>query len=203
MGLNRTSDAGTRNSLRRLNVHLLEHQRAGSCRQKRQNIARKIQPPKPLGLSPSRAQLDASPVEHDNEPVSSPGANAPNARVLIVDDDVSVTELFARMLRLEGFEVWAAHSADEGLVLAQTHRPHAVILDLRMPLTSGVQVLRSLRAIPGMQHTPVTIVTGDYYLAESQTTEIRSLGADVRFKPLWLDELVTLARDMLHTPVQD
>ena len=51
-------------------------------------------------------------------PVPSPEANPPNARVLIVDDDVSVTELFARMLRLEGFEVWAAHSADEGLVLA-------------------------------------------------------------------------------------
>ena len=79
----------------------------------------------------------------------------------------------------------------------------AIILDLRMPLTSGMQVLRSLRAIPGMQHTPVTIVTGDYYLAESQTNEIQSLGADVRFKPLWLDELVTLARDMLHTPVRD
>ena len=120
-------------------------------------------------------------------PVPSREANAPNARVLIVDDDISVTELLA----------------DEGLVLAQTHRPHAIILDLRMPLTSGVQVLRSLRAIPEMQHTPVTIVTGDYYLAESQTSEIRSLGADVRFKPLWLDELVTLARDMLHTPVQD
>jgi DNA-binding response OmpR family regulator len=136
-------------------------------------------------------------------PVSSGEASATVARVLIVDDDVSVTELFARMLRLEGFEVWAAHSADEGLTLAQTHRPHAVILDLRMPLTSGVQVLRALRGIPGMQHTPVTIVTGDYYLAESQTQEIRSLGADVRFKPLWLDELVTLARDMLQPLVRD
>jgi len=125
------------------------------------------------------------------------------ARVLIVDDDVSVTELFSRMLRLEGFEVWAAHSADEGLGLAQTHHPNAVILDLRMPLTSGLQVLRALRAIPGLQHTPVTIVTGDYYLGESQASEIRALGADVRFKPLWLDELVTLARDMLQTPVRE
>ena len=130
-------------------------------------------------------------------------SRAPNARVLIIDDDVSVTELFARMLRLEGFEVWAAHTADDGLSLAQTHRPHAVILDLRMPLTSGVQVLRALRAIPGMQHMPVTIVTGDYYLAESQTNEIQALGADDRFKPLWLDDLVTLARDMLRIPVQD
>ena len=136
-------------------------------------------------------------------PVPPREASVPNARVLIVDDDVSVTELFARMLRLEGFEVWAAHSADEGLTLARTHRPHAVILDIRTPLTSGIQILRALRAIPGMQQTPVTIVTGDYYLTESQTQQIQLLGAEVRFKPLWLEELVTLARDMLHTPVRD
>jgi DNA-binding response OmpR family regulator len=135
--------------------------------------------------------------------VSPRDTSAPAARVLIVDDDVSVTELFSRMLRLEGFEVWAAHSADDGLDLAQAHRPHAVILDLRMPLTSGLQVLRSLRGIPGLHHTPVTIVTGDYYLAEAQASEIRALGADVRFKPLWLDELVTLARDMLQMPVRE
>jgi DNA-binding response OmpR family regulator len=133
----------------------------------------------------------------------SPVASVPAARVLIVDDDVSVTELFSRMLRLEGFEVWAAHSADEGLSLAQAHHPHAVILDLRMPLTSGLQVLRALRAIPGLTQIPITIVTGDYYLDESQASEIRSLGADVRFKPLWLDELVTLARDMLRIPVRE
>jgi two-component system OmpR family response regulator len=88
------------------------------------------------------------------KPVPRQQATSPNARVLIVDDDVSVTELFARNLRLEGFEVWAAHSADEGLALAQTHRPHAVILDLRMPLTSGVQVLRTLRGIPGCGTRP-------------------------------------------------
>jgi len=133
----------------------------------------------------------------------SPVASVQAARVLIVDDDVSVTELFSRMLRLEGFEVWAAHSADEGLSLAQAHHPHAVILDLRMPLTSGLQVLRALRAIPGLTQIPITIVTGDYYLDESQASEIRSLGADVRFKPLWLDELVTLARDMLRIPVRE
>src|SRR5688500_6681391 len=49
---------------------------------------------------------------------SSGGTTA--ARVLIVDDDVSVTDTFSRMLRLEGYEVWAALSADEGLALAQS-----------------------------------------------------------------------------------
>ena len=125
------------------------------------------------------------------------------ARVLIVDDDVSVTDTFSRMLRLEGYEVWAAHSADEGLTLAQAHRPHAVILDLRMPLTSGLQFLRAIRAIAGLTTTPVAIVTGDYYLDEAQAAEIHALGADLRYKPLWLEELVTLARELLSSPVQD
>ena len=126
-----------------------------------------------------------------------PPASTPAPRVLIVDDDVGVTDLFSRMLRLEGYEVWAAQSSEDGLNLARLHRPHGIILDLRMPLTSGVQLLRSIRAIGGLSHTPVAIVTGDYYMAQAQLDEIRALGADVRYKPLWLDELVTLARELL------
>ena len=130
-----------------------------------------------------------------------PSADKPASRILIVDDDVSVTDTFSRMLRLEGYEVWAALSADEGLTLAQAHRPHAVILDLRMPLTSGVQFLRAIRAIPGLTTTPVAIVTGDYYLDEEQSAEIKALSAELRYKPLWLEELVTLARELLSTPL--
>ena len=72
-----------------------------------------------------------------------------------------------------------------------------------MPLTSGVHLLRSIRGITGMSHTPVAIVTGDYYMTESQIDDIRALGAELRYKPLWLDELVTLARDLLTAPVRD
>jgi CheY-like chemotaxis protein len=122
------------------------------------------------------------------------------SRVLIVDDDISVTDTFSRMLRLEGYEVWAALSADEGLSLAQTHRPHVIILDLRMPLTSGLQFLRAIRAIPNLTNIPVAIVTGDYYLDEMQASEIQALGAELRYKPLWLEELVTLARELLQGP---
>jgi DNA-binding response OmpR family regulator len=123
------------------------------------------------------------------------------SRVLIVDDDVSVADTFSRTLRLEGYEVWAALSADEGLSLAQTHQPHAIILDLRMPLTSGLQFLRAIRAIPSLTSMPVAIVTGDYYLDEIQASEIQALGAELRYKPLWLEELVTLARDLLTDPL--
>ena len=118
-------------------------------------------------------------------------------RILIVDDDAGVTDTFARMLRLEGFEVWAALSADQGLRLAQAHRPHAILLDLRMPLASGLQFLRAVRTLPGLSHTPVAIVTGDYYVEDAHTQEIAALGAELRYKPLWLDELVSLARGLV------
>ena len=65
------------------------------------------------------------------------GESSTAPRVLIVDDDGATADSFSRTLRLEGYEVWAALSAEEGLSLAQTHQPHAIVLDLRMPLTSG------------------------------------------------------------------
>jgi len=44
---------------------------------------------------------------------------------------------------------------------------------------------------------PVAIVTGDYFLDDSVSTELRELGAELRFKPLWLEDLVGLARNLL------
>ena len=128
------------------------------------------------------------------------GSTAP--RVLIVDDDPATADTFSRTLRLEGYEVWAGLSAEEGLSLAQTHQPNVIVLDLRMPLTSGLQLLRAIRAIPGLASTPVAIVTGDYGLEDEMRDEIAALGAELRFKPIWIEELVTLARELLRVPVK-
>jgi CheY-like chemotaxis protein len=130
------------------------------------------------------------------------GVSSTAPRVLIVDDDPATADSFSRTLRLEGYEVWAALSAEEGLSLAQLHQPNVVVLDLRMPLTSGLQLLRALRAIPGLASTPVAIVTGDYGLDDDVRDEINALGAKLRFKPIWIEELVTLARELLHVPVK-
>ncbi|HEV8395296.1 MAG TPA: hypothetical protein VGQ37_13540, partial [Vicinamibacterales bacterium] len=103
----------------------------------------------------------------------------------------------SRMLRLEGHEVWAALSAQEGLKLAQTHRPTAVIVDLRSPLGTSMDLVRTLKAMPHLARTPMAIVSGDYYPTPDHLTELSTLGVDLRFKPLWLDELVALARRLL------
>jgi CheY-like chemotaxis protein len=128
--------------------------------------------------------------------------SSPAPRVLIVDDDLATADTFSRTLRLEGYEVWAGLSAEEGLSLAQMHQPNVIVLDLRMPLTSGLQLLRAIRAIPGLASTPVAIVTGDYGLEDEMRDEIKALGAELRFKPIWIEELVTLARELLRVPAR-
>jgi two-component system response regulator PrrA len=125
------------------------------------------------------------------------GAEQDTAKILIVDDDEGVTTTFARMLRLEGFDVRTALNGEMGLREASRSRPDAIILDLRMPLVDGLKFLRRLRADDEQRDVPVAIVTGDYFLDDDIATELRQLGAEVKFKPLWLEDLVGLARDLL------
>ena len=126
-------------------------------------------------------------------------ATARASTILIVDDDEGVTQTFARMLTLEGYRVRTAFNAESGLRAAAEAHPDAIILDLRMPLLDGLGFLRQLRALESQRQapTPVAIVTGDYFLEDSVASELRELGAELRFKPLWLEDLVGLARDLL------
>ena len=120
------------------------------------------------------------------------------ATILVVDDDEGVTQTFARMLRLEGYDVRTAMNAETGLREADRSHPDAIILDLRMPLVDGLGFLRRLRARDEQRDTPVAIVTGDYFLDDQVSAELRELGAELKFKPLWLEDLVGLARHLLQ-----
>ena len=125
-------------------------------------------------------------------------AEPTTATILIVDDDEGVTTTFARMLRLEGYHVHTALTAEMGLREAQSSHPDAIILDLRMPLVDGLGFLRRLRADEDQRNVPVAIVTGDYFLDDTVSNELRELGAELRFKPMWLEDLVGLARTLLQ-----
>ena len=127
------------------------------------------------------------------------GQPAPESlTILIVDDDRSVADTFARILKLEGFKVATAFNADEGLGLAETVNPAAIILDMRMPITNGLQFLKMVRGLPHLVATPVAIVTGDYFLPDPIQAELKQLGAEIRFKPLWLEDLIALARSLVN-----
>jgi CheY-like chemotaxis protein len=117
--------------------------------------------------------------------------------ILIIDDDESVIHTFARILRLEGYEVFTATNGEMGLREADIAHPDAIILDLRMPLVDGLTFLRRLRADAHNRHIPVAIVTGDYFLDANLSLELEALRAELKFKPLWLEDLVSLAKTLL------
>jgi two-component system response regulator PrrA len=117
--------------------------------------------------------------------------------VLVVDDDEGVALTFSRMLRLHGYRVETATNPQTGLALATAHTPDAIILDLRMPIVGGLEFLRRLRGLKSDRPTAVTIVTGDYFIEEEIAAEIKQLGAQVCFKPMWIDDLVIVVRTML------
>ncbi|HMD34521.1 MAG TPA: response regulator [Vicinamibacterales bacterium] len=120
-----------------------------------------------------------------------------NERVLIIDDDAATTQTFAVILRLEGYQVRTAITANDGLREVSEFNPDAIIVDLRMPLINGFGFLYRLRKQYVGNNTPVAIVTGDVSLDDDALDELRELGADICFKPLWTDDLVGLADKLL------
>ena len=66
-----------------------------------------------------------------------------------------------------------------------------------MPLLDGLGFLRRLRSNERAASTPVAIVTGDYFLDDTVSSELKQLGAELKYKPLWLEDLVGLARTLL------
>lgn len=153
-----------------------------------------------MGWCP-KAVVDLHVFCAENDAVIASAENIPatptTRTILIVDDDRSVADTFARMLRLEGFGVATALSAEAGLELADSVNPQAIILDMRMPITNGLQFLRLVRSKPHLAEVPVAIVTGDYFLPDSIQQELKSLGASIRFKPLWLEDLIALAKTLV------
>lgn len=124
-------------------------------------------------------------------------------RLLIVDDDEGVTQTFAVILRLDGHQVRTAMSAQDGLREAEDFRPDAIILDLRMPLVNGLGFLYRLRERIDGQGIPVTVITGDVSVPDEAVTELRALGADICFKPIWTEDLHDLASRLLsRNPLQ-
>ena len=119
------------------------------------------------------------------------------ARILIVDDDPVVIETFARMLRAEGHDVATAETASRALADVEQQVPDALILDMRMAGTGGLDFLRRFRADERFRRVPVGIVTGDYFLKDEVLAELSSLGATVRYKPLWMADLAALAGSLV------
>jgi CheY-like chemotaxis protein len=82
-------------------------------------------------------------------------------RVLIVDDDREITRAIALRLSNAGFTPITAYNGQEGLDVVQADPPHAIILDLRMPVMDGFQLLEKLQNSVHTRNIPAIILSAD------------------------------------------
>lgn len=80
-------------------------------------------------------------------------------KVLLVEDDNNLREIFEMRLKAEGYETVTAGNGEEALVEAMKEKPDLIIADVMMPKLSGFEMLETLRAAPEMANTRVIMMT--------------------------------------------
>jgi two-component system OmpR family response regulator len=119
----------------------------------------------------------------------------PEARVLVVDDEDSITDLVSTALRYVGFEVAVAANGRQALERAAAFRPELVVLDVMLPDLDGFEVVRRLRA-DGLRVPIVFLTARD--ATEDKVAGLTIGGDDYVTKPFSLEELVARVRAVLR-----
>ena len=80
-------------------------------------------------------------------------------RILLVEDDTTLAEVYRSRLEMEGFETKEVNNGEEALTAIQEFKPDLVLLDAMMPKISGFDVLDIIRNTPATAHTRVIMLT--------------------------------------------
>ncbi|WP_414476294.1 response regulator [Microvirga sp. M2] len=81
-------------------------------------------------------------------------------KILVVDDEFLVAEMIACLLEDEGYEVAQASHGRQALAMIQEERPALVITDFMMPLMTGLELARALKATSGYRDLPIILMSG-------------------------------------------
>lgn len=110
---------------------------------------------------------------------------------LIIDDDESIRGLITDILEPFGFNVRAAATGAEGLLLAQEYPPDIILCDMILPDAMGTETVLKLRQEPTLKDIPIIIVTGYPYLQQ----HAQHLNCTLLTKPFSMNDIVERARE--------
>jgi two-component system OmpR family response regulator len=116
-------------------------------------------------------------------------------RVLVVDDEKSISDLISTSLRFVGFDVRTAATGSEALTVAEEFKPQAVVLDVMLPDLDGFEVCRPLRS-EGLNIGVLFLTAKDGM--EDKVAGLTIGGDDYMTKPFSLEELVARLRALLR-----
>ena len=120
--------------------------------------------------------------------------NTRQMKVLVIDDEPAIVETIEAKLRKEGFTVFTAESAEDGMRLVRRVKPDLLVLDIMLPQRSGLELCRAIRR---ESTTPIIFLSAK--AAETDRVRGLELGADDYIvKPFNLNELVARVRAVLR-----
>jgi DNA-binding NtrC family response regulator len=118
------------------------------------------------------------------------------ANILVVDDEIGIRELLSEILGDEGHEVQVAENAQQARLKREAHTPDLVLLDIWMPDTDGVTLLKEW-ASKGLLTMPVVMMSGHGTI--DTAVEATRIGAmDFLEKPIALQKLLNTVSDALN-----
>lgn len=100
----------------------------------------------------------------------------PLKSILLVDDDLTLREMYAERLKAEGFSVEMAKDGEEALRKATELKPNLILLDVMMPKINGLDVLKRLREQEDTSQIPVIVLTA--LIQDREKMESITRGAD-------------------------
>ena len=116
-------------------------------------------------------------------------------KILVVDDEQSMRDFLAIMLKKEGYEVVAAENGKDALKAVQAEIFDLVITDAKMPYIDGLEVLRTVKEVS--PETVVIMITA--YASTETAVEAMKLGAyDYMTKPFKVDEIKLIIQKALE-----
>jgi len=118
-------------------------------------------------------------------------------QILVADDDPSIVNLLRENFEEMGHHVLCAYDGQAAVRLAREHHPHLIILDINMPMTSGLKAFEFLRSGEDTSRTPVIFITGERSIDVIPALEKASRVAHVK-KPFDLDSFNSLVLEFLQ-----
>jgi chemosensory pili system protein ChpA (sensor histidine kinase/response regulator) len=105
------------------------------------------------------SRMASASMTKEAERISAAAADRMAARILLIDDSLSVRKFVGRMLEAGGYRVDTAVDGEEGLRKAALQTYRLIITDLEMPKMNGYEVIQSLRELPHTRLTPIIVMT--------------------------------------------
>ncbi len=111
--------------------------------------------------------------------------------IFIVEDDSHFRETFSDVMSLRGVKVSGAGTAEEALKALKTQTPSVIVVDVRLPDMHGFDLCRRLRRMPGLQKTPVMLLSGvsRYNDPRDRVEGLLSGAAAFLVKPITIEDL--------------